>query len=174
MHSFPFMAEFVCKECGKTFQAEDALAQHVSAKHLSSQPKPASQKSQFNFAKHKLLIGGLILLLIVLATGFWAFSSSQAPGKYDAFAQCLTDNGVKMYGAYWCPHCNNQKELFGNSFKYVTYVECAIEGSSDQTIACKNAKVDTYPTWEFKDGSRLSGELPLSTLASKSGCALNN
>ena len=29
-----------------------------------------------------------------------------------------------MYGAYWCPHCQAQKKVFGESFQYVPYVEC--------------------------------------------------
>ena len=35
-----------------------------------------------------------------------------------------------MYGLYWCPHCIEQKEMFGDAFHYVPYVECAIKGSS--------------------------------------------
>src|SRR5690242_11019622 len=30
-----------------------------------------------------------------------------------AFAQALSASGTKMYGAFWCSHCNNQKALFG-------------------------------------------------------------
>jgi len=50
-------------------------------------------------------IGFILLVAIVLY-----FMSK--PGFYDEFAQCLTDKGVKMYGAYWCPHCQAQKALF--------------------------------------------------------------
>lgn len=171
MASFFCMPEFVCKDCGKSFQASDALQQHLQAKHAFSQPVSSSSPS-FDWKKYKLPIFGLILVLIVAGTGFWAFSASQAPGQYDDFAKCLTDNGVKMYGAYWCPHCNNQKELFGNSFKHVTYIECAIQGSNDQTAECKAAGVDTYPTWQFTDSSRMTGELSLAILAQKSGCML--
>ena len=34
-----------------------------------------------------------------------------------------------MYGLYWCPHCIEQKQMFGEAFHYVPYVECAIKGS---------------------------------------------
>ncbi len=42
------------------------------------------------------------------------------------FARCLTDRQVKMYGAYWCPHCAEQKEMFGESFalRAVRRVRC--------------------------------------------------
>jgi len=77
-----------------------------------------------------------------------------------------------MYGAYWCSHCANQKALFGSSMKYVTYVECSLPDKSGQTEICRRANIESYPTWEFKDGTRLSGEIPLATLAEKTGCTL--
>lgn len=43
----------------------------------------------------------------------------------DSLAKCLSDKGVKMYGAFWCGHCQNQKAEFnGNLEKYNIYVEC--------------------------------------------------
>lgn len=32
-----------------------------------------------------------------------------------------------MYGSVNCPHCQKQKAMFGDSFQYVTYVECMEE-----------------------------------------------
>ncbi len=54
----------------------------------------------------------------------------------------------------------------------VRYVECAVDGGREQTAACRNAKVDGYPTWTFADGSRNSGEQSLEELAAKTGCTL--
>ena len=48
---------------------------------------------------------------------------------YDAFAKCLTEKQIKMYGLYWCTHCAEQKEMFCESFKHVTYIEW---GSKDR------------------------------------------
>lgn len=93
-------------------------------------------------------------------------------GKYDTFAQCLTDKGVKMYGAYWCSHCKEQKDLFGDSSSKVTYVECADQGSSATRQVCKDAGVESFPTWIFPDNSRLVGAQSLEDLAAKSGCTL--
>ncbi|MEM4282495.1 MAG: hypothetical protein QXU88_02595 [Candidatus Woesearchaeota archaeon] len=90
----------------------------------------------------------------------------------DIFAKCLTDSGVKMYGAYWCPHCQNQKAMFGESWKYINYVECAIPNERGQTKECTKAGIMAYPTWVFGDGSRVSGEQTFAQLASKSGCKL--
>jgi len=93
-------------------------------------------------------------------------------GKYDNLAQCLTDKGVKMYGAYWCSHCKTQKQMFGTSFEKINYIECSLAGGQGQTEECKEAGIEGYPTWEFGDGSRLSGEVSLEDLSEKSGCSL--
>ena len=78
-----------------------------------------------------------------------------------------------MYGAFWCPHCLKQKELFGNSFSKVAYIECSLPDKSGQTQICRDAKIESYPTWEFSDGSRLVGEQTLENLATKTGCAVD-
>lgn len=69
-------------------------------------------------------------------------SSCPMTGDNDAFAKCLTQKGFTMYGAYWCPHCKDQKALFGDSFKYVNYVEC-----TEQTQLCTDKGVQGFPTW---------------------------
>lgn len=109
----------------------------------------------------KKILLGFALLLLVACTG-----------KYDTFAQCLTDKGTTFYGAYWCPHCANQKDLFGPSIKFVNYVECSLPNKAGQTQVCISANITGYPTWEFADGSRMSGEVQLQTLSEKTGCAL--
>lgn len=95
-----------------------------------------------------------------------------APGKLDGFAQCLKDKGATFYGAFWCPHCQNQKKLFGSSAKLLPYVECSTPSGQSQTQICKDKNIEGYPTWEFADASRESGELSLTRLAEKTGCTL--
>ncbi len=77
-----------------------------------------------------------------------------------------------MYGAYWCPHCINQKEQFGPSWQYINYIECSLPGGRGQTTQCEQAGIEGYPTWEFGDGERASGELTFEMLSEKSGCVL--
>lgn len=120
------------------------------------------------------------LLLSVAACFALAFMVSACTvtpnaGQYSAFAQCLTDKGVKMYGAYWCPHCQDQKKLFGDSFDKITYVECAIPGDSSGVVrACKDAGIDGYPTWVLPDNSRLTGLQTLQALSDQTGCPLTS
>ncbi len=129
------------------------------------------QASHSSRKTKKYLLFGLGTALILGLLIFFFTSSAGQPGPYDTFAQCLTEKGVVMYGAYWCPHCANQKKLFGSSFKYVTYVECDPGGKNPQPDLCQQKGVTSYPTWEI-NGEVESGEIPLPVLAEKSGCTL--
>ncbi len=116
-----------------------------------------------------ILILGTVATALVRGVGG---GSTPAPGKYDTFAQCLKDQGAIFYGAFWCPHCQAQKKLFGSSQKLLPYVECSTADGKGQNQACIDKKVNSYPTWEFADGSRLTGEIPLEQLAEKTSCVL--
>ncbi|MBI4437719.1 hypothetical protein HY631_02095 [Candidatus Uhrbacteria bacterium] len=124
-----------------------------------------------NHSKSAYYLYGAAALVVV---GLIAFAATQkaAPSPYDGFAQCLSQSGAKMYGAWWCPHCQSQKKVFGNAFSYVNYVECS---NPNRTMlqACKDLGIEGYPTWEFGDGARLGGEQSLATLSAKSGCELS-
>jgi uncharacterized membrane protein/glutaredoxin len=101
-------------------------------------------------------------------TSQFAITTTSGPAEI-ALAQYLTSIGAKMYGAYWCPHCHDQKQLFGQqAFAAVTYVECAPDGQNSQTALCQENKVEGYPTWEIK-GQMLSGTKTLQELADLSG-----
>ena len=48
----------------------------------------------------------------------------------------------KMYGAYWCSHCFNQKQILGEeAFKNLNYLECDKEGKDTQYFVCRDKKV---------------------------------
>jgi hypothetical protein len=89
------------------------------------------------------------------------------------FGRCLNSKGATFYGASWCPHCEAQRETLGDAMDYVRYVECSIDGErGETTAACAKAKVESFPTWTFGDGSRDSGAQSLAELAAKTGCTL--
>lgn len=123
----------------------------------------------------KIFISVIVLLIVGVVVTVLLRSSSVSPagaGKYDGFAQCLKDQGATFYGAFWCPHCQAQKKLFGSSVKLLPYVECSTLDASGQTQICIDKGIKSYPTWEFADGSRLDGEIPLADLAAKTSCEL--
>src|SRR3989338_2497147 len=102
----------------------------------------------------------LIFFIVFNITG----NTTKVQSKYNRFAKCLTDNGVKMYGAYWCQHCANQKQMFENSWQYINYIECSLPNKAGQTQLCNQADIKAYPTWEFQDGKRLERELTFAQL----------
>src|ERR1039458_1036030 len=69
-------------------------------------------------------------VLIVAAFGLAYYLGNRSQHKHDAFARCLKDRGVKMYGAWWCPRWVEQKEVFGQPFEYAPCGECAIKGQT--------------------------------------------
>jgi len=112
-----------------------------------------------------LVFAGLVVWLI-LTPGRVKVS------KYDGFATCLKDSGATFYGAFWCPHCQNQKKLFGTAASLLPYVECSTPDGSGQLQVCKDAKVTGYPTWVFKNGVTKGGELTFEELSTETACVI--
>ncbi|MEK7630203.1 MAG: hypothetical protein AAB432_02350 [Patescibacteria group bacterium] len=113
------------------------------------------------------------VVVFVLAGLFvWSSISKNAPSKLDGFATCLKDKGLTFYGAFWCPHCQNQKKMFGSAEKFLPYVECSTPDGNGQLDVCKKQGIDGYPTWQYPDGTREIDVISLERLAEKSGCAL--
>ena len=59
------------------------------------------------------------LFLIVSACGGTPAAAPATP-EAKALAECLSEHGVIMYGAFWCPHCAAQKKVFGDAFTQVS------------------------------------------------------
>jgi glutaredoxin len=117
--------------------------------------------------KHFAIIGIVVVAAIaVYYIGVSLTGRATEVDSLDGFAECLTEKGITMYGAEWCSHCNNQKKMFGSSFKYVNYVECPKNPN-----LCNSKGIRGYPTWEI-DGEMHSGERSLESLSSLSDCPL--
>jgi glutaredoxin len=118
----------------------------------------------------KIKMNTLIIVFVALLLSITLYYISVSPtinvGKYDEFAKCLTEKEVKMYGTTWCKYCQMQKGLFGNSFKYINFVDC--DKNRQECIA---AGVNAYPTWRI-NGKNYVGVQQLVTLSQLSGCEL--
>lgn len=112
------------------------------------------------------------MLIPVIIWGLVSTKSAVKPGQYDNLAKCLTQSGAKMFGAYWCTHCQNQKRSFGDSFQYIKYVECALAVGNEPAQECKDAGIKVYPTWIFGNGERVEGEMSVEQLMQKSSCQI--
>jgi uncharacterized membrane protein len=79
----------------------------------------------------------------------WEMTSVSGKAEI-ALAKHLKSIGAKMYGAYWCPHCYEQKQLLGKkAVKKMIYIECAPEGENPQPDVCRAAKIQSFPSWEI-------------------------
>jgi uncharacterized membrane protein len=140
----------------------------------------------------QLLFGGAIVAMVALVSTFGVYavpggplspgtSAAEVAGSGPAIttssgaaeialAKHLSKVDAKMYGAYWCPHCQDQKALFGKeAVKEMPYVECAEDGKNSQTALCQSIpEIKGFPTWQV-NGEFLEGTQTLETLALASG-----
>ena len=99
-----------------------------------------------------------------------AVTTTSGPAQL-ALARHLREIGAKEYGAYWCPHCHDQKMLFGKeAAALIDYIECDPRGQNSRAQICQAAaaNVKGFPTWEIK-GQFYSGTQSLEKLADLSG-----
>lgn len=117
-------------------------------------------------ARHFYLIGAVVAIAALIGV-FVFYNGLFVPnGKYDNFAKCLTEKGSILYMSKYCPHCKNQKDMFGSSVRFLKMVDCA----NDQQ-ACTNNAITAVPTWII-NGQRYTSEMQLESLSSISGCPL--
>ncbi len=134
---------------------------------------PEAQPPGMNYWRKEAWRDVLLGLLIVTAVAAAYFiGRHRRVSHLNAFAQCLSAKQAKMYGAYWCPHCAEQEQMFGSAFQYVSYVECGIKGSRAMSPECVQAGIKHFPTWQFSDGERREGAMALKALSEKTGCSL--
>ncbi len=111
----------------------------------------------------------LVFIFVFTACG----GGSVAPpddARLKEIAQCLTDKGVKMYGAIWCSHCKQQKEAFGDAFELINYVECDANTNLETAKLCVENKIESVPTWDIPGQEFTSGFHDPEELATLAGC----
>lgn len=115
----------------------------------------------------KYLIVTFIGIAIIISAIVLFGGQKTAKASLDGFAQCLRDKKITMYGAEWCQYCQKEKAAFGDSFRFVPYVECP-----DNPQQCLALGISGYPTWIFPDGKQLKGLQGIEKLSRESACAL--
>ena len=90
-----------------------------------------------------------------------------------ALAKHLAKVGAKEYSAFWCPHCHEQKLIFGKEAAQIienenVKVECARESPKGKPQDCTAAGIKGFPTWVIS-GKSYSGVQNLDELAKVSG-----
>lgn len=125
--------------------------------------------------KNSTIIVITLSIVFVVSIGMFFLQKSETVAEYSQdeltnFAMCLNESGAIFYGAFWCNHCQNQKSAFKEAGDLLPYVECSTPDGRGQIAECAEANITSYPTWDFSDGTRFTGEVPFSELALNSGC----
>ncbi|MDP5337725.1 MAG: hypothetical protein NWQ28_04015 [Nodularia sp. (in: cyanobacteria)] len=102
----------------------------------------------------------------------WEITTTSGEAEIE-LARHLATVDAKEYVAYWCPHCHEQKQLFGQEAYQILQenqimVECAADSPKGQPEVCKAANITGFPTWII-NGTPYSGVQNLDQLAKVSG-----
>lgn len=136
-------------------------------------------KSKSKEEKRWLITGMVIfgfLALVSLVITFQNRPTELTETELFGFADCVKTSGAKMYGAYWCPHCQDNKDLFGPAWESMVdmvYVECDEGGENPQTELCQEVGIEGFPTWIYPGGTAIPGVNDLKTISDFTGCELN-
>ena len=88
--------------------------------------------------------------------------------EQQALSAHLRAKGAIFYGAWWCPACFQQKNLFGKEAgNNLPYVEC--DKTDDGRARCMAAKIRAFPTWELAGKERREGVQTIEELKVWSG-----
>lgn len=85
--------------------------------------------------------------------------------ELQSFVNCLDKAGVKIYGAKWCPHCQELvNRLGGYDIVDPIYVEC-----TENKQLCQEKGIQAYPTILI-NGSEYHGPRTYQALSQATGC----
>lgn len=106
------------------------------------------------------------------SAGLFNASSMTAEGEAAndlvAFAKALDQAGVTFFGAAWCPFCTQQKELFEDGGDFLPFVEVTNPDRTLNSIGQAEG-IQTFPTWDFPNGDRITGIMTLAEISAASG-----
>lgn len=111
-----------------------------------------------------IIFVSVAVVVLLLGSVIW---KNNAPSKYDALAQCITDKGGAIKTAYWCSACAKQEAMFGSAWRLINEIECSSPGSYEFDLC---PEITGTPVWMFSDGTTLDGVYPLEQLAKSYSC----
>ncbi len=81
-----------------------------------TEPTPQQKK---DLRRIRITTGILFVISIGLAVFIYMENLPPPAYLYDSLAHCITQSGATFYGAFWCPHCRDQKTKFGTGAQYL-------------------------------------------------------
>jgi uncharacterized membrane protein len=121
--------------------------------------------------KYWVLVIGIINFIPIIYYNFMV----EEPVLTDVpkeFCDCVTFAGWRFYGREGCMWCEKQKMIFGESIKYIIFIDCLKVPDT-----CKQLNIEGFPTWiRFSDDGeelqRYKGYSTLKNLAEISHCSI--
>ena len=104
----------------------------------------ATPEQKKSLRRTKIAIWIILVVCVVLLVTNYVLSSPPPPHKYDAFAQCIANTSTTFFGAFWCPHCAQQKTMLGTGAQYLPYHECSTPDGKGELQSCIDAGVSRY------------------------------
>ena len=156
-----FRIEATCGYCLASFVLMNVLLALLLLRRPARMPEHAWRKAL------PLPVGAAVALVLGLQLHFSGLFDPAA-GPEDPYLKSLAthlhDSGARFYGAYWCPACQEQKELFTASVERLPYIECTPEGrGGPRAVDCLTQNIEQYPTWII-DGQRHTGVVSVESL----------
>jgi hypothetical protein len=147
-----------------------------SEEHRQKAEEREKERSEFSInqatkKKKRKFLFSFIIILIIAVIAYFAVFARPSNAELDNFLSCLQDADVKFYGSFQCSACASQKRLFSNTKSIdKVYVECGPLGGPLTKECTGVGGIKAFPTWVFRDGTRIEGVTPLDTLSEKTGC----
>jgi uncharacterized membrane protein len=118
-------------------------------------PEPGEAPFWANFLLGK---GVMVVVAMVALHGLYnGWFETPADPRLVALAEHLEANDAVFYGAFWCPACNDQKDLFGKAAEALPYFECSPNGrNAGMAFECAAEEIRDFPTWIIGE-RRLTG-----------------
>jgi len=158
--------EATCTYCLISFAIMNVLLVLLLVRRPAHMPEHAWAKALPVPALSSVVV---VALLFMHFSGFFHPAAGPEKPYLKALAMHLRDADARFYGAYWCPTCQKQKELFEASAYRLPYVECSPDGrTGPMNFTCVANEVKDYPTWVI-GGRRHVGLLDVDRLATLSG-----
>ncbi len=127
------------------------------------------------FKQYKTLL--FIFVILTIATFVFFNLPEKETQDYTELTQCVTDNGVSMYGSFRCAICTKTRAMLGDAFENINEIECHPQGENAQTELCLSKGIEATPTWILEpngpNGEELKrhvGFLTVEELADFAGC----
>ena len=86
-----------------------------------------------------IIIAVIVLSVIILTN---PGNKSEVP---ESTAKCIGENSA-LFVQLGCPHCEDQKEIFGNNVQYINVTDCFYNKET-----CIYENITAIPTWKIND-----------------------